>query len=181
MFSQPDDVTGGLIWRRYQLFSAADNSIAKETEGSPEEKMRIQTEFGQNSVSSPPALKRTDALYNFNIDSFWWVLGKSISSIAVTAGIITNASATIVHWWWLWGEGRRPRLISNLHTHHTFWYSSNWNDQLRCYSLPTHQNLLLNWIPLAHGNIWFLGNIKTTLPHETWILSVFTVCDARHW
>ena len=43
VFSQPDDVTGGLIWRRYQLFSAADNSIAKETEGSPEEKIRIQT------------------------------------------------------------------------------------------------------------------------------------------
>ena len=32
-------------------------------------------------------------------------------SIAVTTGIITNASATSVHWWWLWGEGHWPRLI----------------------------------------------------------------------
>ena len=69
MFSQPDDDTGGLIWRRYQLFSAAGDQITKETEGSPEEKLRIQAEFGQ-IVFNPPTLKQTDALYNFNIDSF---------------------------------------------------------------------------------------------------------------
>ena len=37
------------------------------------------------------------------------------------------ASATSKHWWWLWGEGHWPRLIPNLHTHLTIWYSSNWN------------------------------------------------------
>ena len=59
MFSQPDDLTGGFIWIRYQLFSAADDQITKETEGSPEEMLRIQTEFGQQQRPPPRALKQT--------------------------------------------------------------------------------------------------------------------------
>ena len=57
--------------------------------------------------------------------------------ISVTTGIITKVSAIAVHWWRLWGEGHWPRLISNLHTHNTIWYSSDWN-AVRC-SLP-HPN-----------------------------------------
>ena len=58
----------------------------------------------------------------------WKVILGGGQGIAVTTGIITNASATSVHWWWLWGECHWPWLISNLHTHHIIWYSSNWND-----------------------------------------------------
>ena len=54
-----------------------------------------------------------------------WTITPPGPGIAVTPAVYCTLGA-------LWGEHHWPRLISNLHTHHTIWYSSNWNDTGMC-------------------------------------------------